>query len=240
MRVIEFDYIDSTNVYAKSNLDTLEDKSLILAHRQSAGKGRLNRTWVDLGEGNLFLSFVLKPSGSYSFCYPNLSQYLSVCLCNVLETYGLKPQIKWPNDVLIDGKKIAGILAESVMQGTSLKGIILGIGVNLNATKEDTASIPDKLVTSLNLEINHPVNMDTFFESLTDEFFKGYDEFLNSGFPKIKEDYLRRNCFLGKELEIQVLGRKERGIAKYINDNGELVLINDVNKEVVITAGDIL
>ena len=107
-------------------------------------------------------------------------------MCKVLETYGLKTQIKWPNDVLVNGKKIAGILSESVMQGTGLKGLALGIGVNLNSKKEDVEKIPNRIVTALNLEISQSVDLDKFFNELTKEFFKGYDSFLTNGFVQIR------------------------------------------------------
>lgn len=240
MKVIELETIDSTNIYAKLNIDTLEDKTVVLAHRQVSGRGRLNRSWVDLGEGNLFMSFVLKPSDKFSEIYPNLTQYLSVCLCKVLENYGLEPQIKWPNDVLINGRKIAGILSETVMQGSNFKGLVLGIGVNLNADKKDADAVPDKLVTSLNLEINRKVDLQTFFNELNTEFFNNYDKFLTKGFIEIKEDYIQRNCFLNKELNVQIFNKIENGLAKSVNDSGELVLLNSENKELVLTIGDIL
>ena len=240
MKVIKLENIDSTNSYAKLNIDTLEDKTVVFAHRQNNGRGRLNRSWVDLGEGNLFITFVLKPADIYRKILPNLTQYLSVCLCKVLETYGLKTQIKWPNDVLVNGKKIAGILSESVMQGTGLKGLALGIGVNLNSKKEDVEKIPNRIVTALNLEISQSVDLDKFFNELTKEFFKGYDSFLTNGFVQIKDDYIQRNCFINKELNVQIFNKVEKGLAKSVNDSGELVLLNSENKEVVLTIGDIL
>jgi len=240
MKVIELETIDSTNIYAKLNIDTLEDKTVVLAHRQTAGRGRLSRSWVDLGEGNLFMSFVLKPSDKFNDIYPNLTQYLSVCLCKVLEKYGLNPQIKWPNDVLVDGKKIAGILSETVIQGNVFKGLILGIGVNLNAKQKDADAVPDKLVTSLNLELNRNIDLHKFFNELTTEFFNGYEDFLVRGFVEIKEDYIKRNCFINKELNVQIFNNIEKGLAKSVNDCGELVLLNKDNKELVLTIGDIL
>ena len=80
------------------------------------------------GHGGNFMIANTYLEGSYSEIYPNITQYLSVALCKVLESYGLKPEIKWPNDVLISGKKIAGILSETVMSGNVLKGIVVGIG----------------------------------------------------------------------------------------------------------------
>ncbi len=240
MKLIELEEIDSTNNYAKMNISAFEDRTVIHAIRQISGRGRLNRSWVDLGEGNLFMSIVLKPSNTFNEIYPNITQYLSVSLCKVLENYGLKPQIKWPNDVLINGKKIAGILSETVMEGQNLEGIVLGIGVNLNSNEADISSIPDKIATSLNLETGKDINLNIFLKELLTEFFAHYDEFLNKGFINIKDDYINRNCFLNKELNVQVFNNIKTGLAKSINDKGELVLLSKDNNEFVLTIGDIL
>lgn len=240
MNFIRLEKTESTNFYAKSNLNDLPDKSVIVTNRQTAGRGRFDRKWVDLGEGNVFMSFVLKPSAEFSQNYPNLTQYLCVTLCKVLETYGLNPQIKWPNDVLIDGKKIAGILSESVVQGGVFKGLVLGIGVNLNSNLNDVKQITDKEVTALNIELNQEhVDKDEFIKNLTEEFFNNYEDFLKTGFVMIKNDYLNKSCFLNKEISVQVFNDKKSGMVKEVNDSGELVLENS-GKELVLTMGDIL
>ena len=239
MKKIYLSEVDSTNLYAKSNIENLADKSIVHAANQTAGRGRLQRTWVNLGEGNLFLTFVLKPSNSFNEVYSNLTQYLSVVLCKILEEYGLKPQIKWPNDVLINGKKIAGILSETVMQGSLFKGLVLGIGVNLNTSEKDLTSVIDKEATSLNLEISKPDDVNLFLDKLAEEFFADYDNFLQKGFELIKNDYISRTCFLDTEICVQVFNDKKCGIAKAINDKGELVMSNN-QKEFVLTIGDIL
>lgn len=239
MDYIALEEIDSTNNYAKLNIEAFADRTVIHAKHQNLGRGRLTRRWVDLGEGNLFMSFVLKPSDIFNEIYPNITQYLSVVLCDLLESYGVKPQIKWPNDVLVNGKKIAGILSESVMQGGKFKGLIVGIGVNLNAKQADVNAVPDKLVTALNLELGKNVNLDDFRTKLVKGFFNTYDKFLENGFLMIKDDYINRNCFLNKELNVQIFNNVESGLAKSINDKGELVLLTN-NKELVLTIGDIL
>ena len=239
MNLITLDTVDSTNIYAKANLEVLSDKTVIRAIRQTSGRGRLSRLWVDLGEGNLFLSFVLKPSGKFSEVYSNLTQYLSVVLCKLFEEYGLKPQIKWPNDVLIGGKKIAGILSETVMQGSNFKGLVLGIGVNLNAKQKDIDNIPDKVATSLNLEVNKNIDCEDFMNKLISKFFTDYDKFLSKGFEFIKSDYISRTEFLDTEISVKGFNSEVCGIAKDINNSGELVLENN-GKEFVLTIGDIL
>lgn len=239
MNIITLEKVDSTNIYAKNNLDVLEDKTIVHALNQTSGRGRLERKWVNLGDGNLFLSFVLKPANSYNEVYSNLTQYLSVVLCELLEEYGLEPQIKWPNDVLINGKKIAGILSETVMQGANFKGLVLGIGVNLNSKQADIDAISDKIATSLNLELNKNIDMYEFIQRLSDKFFTNYNVFLEKGFEFIKADYVNRASFLDTEVCVQVLNDVKRGTVKEINNSGELVLENN-GKEFVLTIGDIL
>ncbi len=240
VKIIQLEEVDSTNNYAKKNISNIEDKTAIITKKQTSGRGRLNRSWVDLGEENLFLSIVLKPSDTFKEIYPNLTQYLSVALCKVIESYGIKTQIKWPNDVLIEGKKIAGILSETVMQGQKLEGIVLGVGVNLNSNQEKIDAIPNKIATSLNIETGKTINLKEFLDKLLTEFFGHYDEFLQSGFLQIKNDYIKRNCFLEKELKVQVFNHIESGIAKAVNDLGELVLEDNNKREIVLTIGDII
>jgi len=239
MKIITLEKVDSTNIYAKNNLDVLDDRTIVHALNQTLGRGRFDRKWVDLGEGNLFLTFVLKPSNTFNEVYSNLTQYLSVILCELLEEYGLQTQIKWPNDVLINGKKIAGILSETVMHGSTFKGLVLGIGVNLNAKPDDINAIPDKIATSLNIELNKNIDMYEFIQRLSDKFFANYDEFLAHGFEFIKKNYISRVSFLETEISVQVLNEVKSGLAKSISDSGELILENN-GKEFVLTIGDIL
>ena len=240
MNIIQLEEVSSTNLYAKENLDSFEDKTVIIAISQTSGRGRFDRKWVDLGEGNLFMTIVLKPSNSFEEVYANLTQYLSVVLTKILEEYGLSPKIKWPNDVLVNDAKISGILCETVMQGTNFKGLVLGIGVNLNADKGDLKQIKEKVATALNIELEREyVDKNLFTEKLLNEFFKNYEEFLKQGFLMIKKEYIERCNFLGKEISVKVFNDKKSGIAKTINDNGELVIENN-NDEFILTMGDIL
>ena len=240
MNIIHLDEVNSTNLYAKQNLEILSDRTIVIADKQTNGRGRFDRTWIDLGEGNLFMTIILKPSSSFNEVYANLTQYLSVVLVKILEEYGLSPKIKWPNDVMVNDAKISGILSETVTQGSNFKGIVLGIGVNLNADKGDLKQIKERVATALNIELNREyIDKKLFTEKLLNEFFKNYEEFLKLGFSMIKKEYVQKCNFLNKEISVQVFNKKKSGIAKRINDNGELVLEKN-NIEFILTMGDIL
>lgn len=240
MDIFYLDKVNSTNSYAKENFLSFKDKAIIIASAQTNGRGRYDRKWVDFGEGNLFLTFVLKPSGEFRQIYACLTQYLSVVLYNVLQDYGLLPSIKWPNDVLINNKKIAGILCESVMIKNKFQGLVLGIGINLNAQKDDFDLVKDREVTSLNVELGREYeDKKLFTEKLLNTFFRHYDDFLCSGFVLIKDDYTKACDFLGKVISVKVFDKRVSGVAKRIGDFGELIL-DDNNKEITLTMGDIL
>lgn len=239
MYIVRLDEVNSTNLYAKANIASLSDKTIIIADKQTSGRGRFDRKWVDLGQGNIFMSIILKPSDKFSDVYTNMTQYLSVVLCKTLEQYGLSPCIKWPNDVLVSNKKIAGILSETVMQGNNFKGLVLGVGINLNSSEEAVKQIKDKEVTALNIELSCVVDKEEFLNKLLNNFFENYDNFLEKGFVTIKNDYLNRAYFLNREISVKVFNETKSGIAKSVSDNGELVLEKD-DKELVLTMGDIL
>ncbi|MBR1424493.1 biotin--[bacterium] len=241
MNVIRLEETDSTNNYAKSHIGNLVDRSVVHALRQTNGRGRFNRSWVDLGDGNLFFSIVLKPSEYFNSVYTNITQYACLKLANIFENYGLNAKIKWPNDVMIDGnRKISGILSETVIEAGKLKGIVVGIGVNLNCKKDDVNNIKGRVATALNLETGSPVNMDKFLEEFLNEFFADYDEFLAKGFNYIRSEYIKKSCFLNKDLSVQVLNEIKFGYAKDVNASGELILETANDKDLVLTIGDIL
>lgn len=224
MNIISFEKLDSTNTYAKLNIDNLEDKTVVSAQYQSAGRGRFTRSWVDVGAENIYMSIVLKPSDTIQEVYANLTQYLSVCLCQELELLGLSPKIKWPNDVLLNNKKVCGILAESVIKGGKLKGIVLGIGVNLNASAQKLSEI-DIPATSVNLEIGYSIDKIQFMQNLLTRFFDGYDEFLTKGFSSIKA-YYEQNSFipLGANISVAVFDKHKSGVFIGFDNNGNLLL----------------
>ena len=234
MRLLFLDEINSTNTYSKEHVNELHDKDVIYTFKQTAGRGRFDRKWVDLGSGNIYLSIILKPSLDLKQVYSNLTQYTALKLAETFEKYNVIPQIKWPNDILIDEKKISGILAETVFKQNQLQGLIIGVGVNLNADENDFKKI-DKKVTALNIETHKEINKIDFLNCFIDNFFANYENFLNNGFKSIKDEYMKRINFLNKEITIHNFNEDYTGIVEDISDEGS-VIIN--NKE--FYTGDIL
>lgn len=239
MNLFYLEEIDSTNKYAKEHISALVDKTVVYTSHQTAGRGRLERKWDDMGKDNIYASIVLKPSDEMKDVYSNLTQYLCLVLCETFEEYGVAPQIKWPNDIKIDGKKISGILAEGVINGRKLEGLVLGFGVNLNTKIEKLSNI-NQPATSLNIETGEFIDKKIFLKKLLEKFCLRYDSFIEEGFLLIKDDYIKRAGFLNKEVTVRVFDKEICGIAKDITDNGALKLVDKDENEHVLLIGDIL
>ncbi|MGI6681362.1 MAG: biotin--[acetyl-CoA-carboxylase] ligase [Bdellovibrionota bacterium] len=237
--IITFDLLDSTNTYALQNIDALEDRTLILANSQTKGRGKFQRGWESQNTKNIYASLVLKPKNNLDskFFFGNITQFLSVIICDILKQYGVLPEIKWPNDILISDKKICGILTE---KSTKNAGVVVGFGINLELKKEEAEKISRK-ATSLSAELKakKDINKISFLNLLLDAFFMEYDSFLLNGFDFFKERYIKYSNFLGKEILINNFDTSIKGIAKSINDDGTLTIENENKKEIKIIAGEI-
>ena len=184
--VIHFDELNSTNVYAREHLAELNDFDIISCSLQNKGHGQYERSWFssDKNGGNIYISIVLKPETISHI--DELTRYIALMASRTLEKYGLKPTFKYPNDILINGKKIAGFLAESEFIGQKLKGIVMGAGINLNLTQDEIKNI-DIPATSIFLETGKNVEKSEFLNRFLDEFENSYKEFLVNGLKNIGE-----------------------------------------------------
>jgi BirA family transcriptional regulator, biotin operon repressor / biotin---[acetyl-CoA-carboxylase] ligase len=240
-KIEHFEEIDSTNGYALRNLHTLPDRQVIIADVQTQGRGRMNRTWVSDRKGNVYLSIVLKPCDKVNNQLPlsGITQYMSIIVCKSLESYGAKTEIKWPNDVIVGGRKIAGVLSQASVRGDNFKGLVLGVGVNLNLSQEDIDRI-DQPATALNLLTRAIVDRDSFIKELLDGFFESYDAFLTEGFPLIMEDYVSRSKLLSKQITISTTNSTEIVTALKIRNDGTLIVLMGDLREKTVAAGEIV
>lgn len=238
--IVTLEEVHSTNSYALEHLPFFDDRTVLFTSHQISGRGRYNRKWISDDSPNIYMSIILKPQNVETFPFPNLTQYLSVVLCDVLEKdFNLKPQIKWPNDILIDGSKISGILAESSMKNNKINGVVLGLGLNVNMKKETLLSI-DQNATSLFALKNTNFDVDDVLRLICDKFFENYDEFSKKGFKFIKQNYINRCGFLGKNITVREANEKKQYFAKSIDDNGLLIVNDEYNNECKIITGDVL
>ena len=246
-RIIKYDVLDSTNMFALRNFASIDDGTVITAEKQTSGRGRLDRKWLSEGKG-IYFTVVLKKAGSASI-YAAFSHLMSVSVCEALAGTGLKPQIKWPNDVLcVSGDhaygysvpgKICGILSQAAAGAGGLCGIALGAGINYSQSEEDFKEIMYPAVSVKMLKKEGIPSKDELLSRVLENFFKRKEIFERHGFPSIYEEYAGYCYFIGKEIKISVPGGKEKVFAEGINRDGTLSVIRKGVRD-IITAADIL
>ncbi len=232
--------IDSTNAYAMREMASLTHHSVIIAERQTAGRGRLQRQWISDTPDNLYMSIVIKPDMPWrEIPLVNFTQYFSLCLCRVLGTFGVIPLIKWPNDVLVEGAKIAGILSETVFEGSSFLGMVLGVGVNLNSDPSAEHAL-DQNVTALTSHTGARTDRLDFARKLFDEYRLNYRIFVTGGFSAIKNDFMAFFPHAGKEVMIK--NSTVNGLARVqdLSDSGELIVLDSEGSIKILALGDMI
>jgi len=237
-----FSTIDSTNVYAvRLAREGAIEGAIVIADAQSGGKGRLGRSWVSPPGVNLYLSVILRPSVSATAA-PQLNLLAAVAVAEAIsEVCQLFPSIKWPNDVLIDGKKVCGILAEMQTDAGELRAVILGIGVNINAP---LSAFPEELhdkASSLLLVSGRAIDRSVFTASLLTHLEKYYVLWLEQGFPALRTAWeMYASAVLGKRIAVAAPEGTVTGVALGFDDGGALLVRGERNEEVHrLLAGDV-
>lgn len=238
--IVRLEEVESTNCYALEHISSFDDKSVVYTPNQTNGRGRYTRKWIGDGSSNIYMSIVLKPENTASYPFANLTQYLSVVVCSFLENeFNIDTNIKWPNDILVNGSKISGILAEAYTESGNLKGVVLGLGLNVNLSKKTLESI-DQKATSISVLTGKNYDTDVLVSKLADVFFTHYDEFVKQGFAYIKDEYIQKCAFLGKNIQIREADSIKKYFAESIDDEGLLTVIDENNTECKIITGDVL
>lgn len=178
--IINFEELNSTSVYSHEHLSELKDFDIVSCELQTQGHGQFERKWYSSNKngGNIYISIILKPDNISHL--DELTRYVALVGAKTLEQYNIKPTFKYPNDILIEGKKIAGFLAESEFLGQNLKGVIVGCGINLNLDKEELKNI-DIPATSIFNETGKKINKNEFLDKFLDNFKNDYEDFLING-----------------------------------------------------------
>jgi BirA family biotin operon repressor/biotin-[acetyl-CoA-carboxylase] ligase len=239
-KIKKLDSVDSTNSYALSNIDTLAHNTFIYADIQTSGRGRLNREWVSDSSKNLYCSVVIKPEGDYRrLPLVNFTQLFCVIFAEVISSYGVTPQIKWPNDILINGKKVVGILSEVSFSGERFNGIVIGVGMNLAS---DPSEVLDRNqgVTTLLHECGQTVSREEIIKKAALLYDAYYDLFSETGFSAIRESYLKYFPFIGKEVTIENGITNGPGTVVDVSADGELVIDNGSGQLQNIVLGDMV
>lgn len=236
----------STNATAfRMAEDGAAEGTIIIAEQQTGGKGRLGRTWASPAGVNLYCSIILRPPIQPAAA-PQLTFLSVIAVARAVEKLTpLKTRIKWPNDLLINGKKVAGLLNEMSAETDKVNFVILGIGVNLNMA---AGQFPEELrhpATSLFLEAGGKIDRSEFARVLLEELDSLYTVFLEAGYAPARREWLERSNLDGTVVTVTDNGLSRVGRVCGINeygalllDSGEQILSGDVTIGGTLAAGN--
>jgi BirA family biotin operon repressor/biotin-[acetyl-CoA-carboxylase] ligase len=217
--------VESTQKIAHrlSNED-LPEGTVIIAEEQRSGKGRMNRTWHSPKFTGIWMSLILRPNIPLTKA-PQLTLLTAVAIVQAIEDEtGLQPEIKWPNDILVSGKKVTGILTELQAEADRIHSIIIGMGINVNQRTEDFPTELKDKASSLYLEKGELVSRAGLIRSIFKHFEKLYLLYLEQGFSPIKLLWEGYAISIGKTLKARTLTNVIEGKALGITDDGVLKL----------------
>ena len=213
--------------------DGAEEGAVVVAETQTASRGRLGRRWIS-DEGNLYFSVLFRPEPEF---LPLLSPLAGVAVARAIrQVAGLYPTIKWPNDIIIDGRKVAGILAESALSGSRIQHAVVGIGVNVAL---DVSADPEiaATATSLNHASGSEIDRAELLRRILQHMDARYLD-LRRGRSPIPE-WRRWLDTLGQRVTVTHHGATDNGLAEDIDEHGNLLLRDDTGELLTLTAGDI-
>ncbi|RYL88843.1 biotin--[acetyl-CoA-carboxylase] ligase [Sporolactobacillus sp. THM7-4] len=216
------------------------DGTIVITNEQSAGRGRLGHTWQSARGVNVAMSMILRPHLPIEQT-PQLTLITAVAACDVIEKVtGVSCGIKWPNDILFEGKKLVGILTELQAEATYVKAVVIGIGMNVNTDPETFSGELASRATSLKKITGKTYDLVSFVQAFLKRFEELYMLFLKEGFPSIKPLWERRATSLGKKIKVRQAGGKTiEGIARGINDQGVLLLEGENHRLTRVYSADI-
>lgn len=213
--------------------------TVAIAEEQFTGKGRLGRHWHSPKYTGVWMSLILRPNIPLPRA-PQLTLLTAVSVVQAIEEVtGIFPEIKWPNDILINGKKIAGILTELQAESDQIHSIIIGIGINVNQQLEDFPSELYSIATSLSIEKGVKISRAALIRSIFKQFEKLYMVYLEEGFFPIKLLWESYAVSIGKQIKARTLTSVIEGQALGITDEGVLLLEDQFGKIHQVYSADI-
>lgn len=252
--------VGSTNTWAHEELaqaDVLARRawgelSLVATADQHSGRGRLDRVWTAPAGTALAVSFVVRPHANPALRIQAqnlhwLTQILALSARHVLDRYGVKSTLKWPNDVLVGGKKCCGILSQLVSESAQQFTVIAGIGLNLNIPEEE---LPVETATSVLAQIGRTLDITEVLQELAEEFSSLCGAFLRAGADpqrslkgglSLIERVRQSMSTLGQEVTVHLPGQKQvQGSAVDINDEGEILIRDQQGQVQAFAVGDVV
>jgi BirA family biotin operon repressor/biotin-[acetyl-CoA-carboxylase] ligase len=235
-----FDTLDSTNAKAyQLALDGAEDGVVVIAESQEKGRGRLGRQWVSPPSLNLYLSVILRPK-----IPPHQASLITLMAAvaaadAIQKVSGLPPLIKWPNDLLLRNRKVAGLLNEIHSEIDRVHFVILGVGVNLNADENTFPEEIRPIATSLKMETGQTISRKVFLQFFLEELERWYSVFIHGDRAVILRAWKRRAHLKGRRVRVTSFGEVLTGTAIDVDSDGALILETEAGERKRVVAGDV-
>jgi BirA family biotin operon repressor/biotin-[acetyl-CoA-carboxylase] ligase len=236
-----FREIDSTNSHARGLADVGAAEGLVVvAESQTQGRGRLGRRWESPPFANLYLSILLRPKILPAHA-AQITLMAAVALADVVDAHAPgRAAIKWPNDILVGNKKLAGILTEACCDVERVRYVILGIGINVNYSID---AMPEEIrprATSLLEVTGKRIHRETFLRRLLQGIERCYGELEQAGFAALAPRWQSYFAWRGRRVRVELLDQVTIGTAQGIDRDGALLLVDDGGVERRILAGDVI
>ena len=233
-RIIHFFRVGSTmDVAAREGEAGAMEGTVVVADEQTQGRGRLQRTWVSQ-EGNLHLSVLLRPRADTA---PLIMVMAGLVMVRAIRTAtGLRARLKWPNDVMLRGRKVAGILADGVTMQDGESYVVLGIGLNVNS---DPSNIPElaSIATSLSRETSAPHEKSVLLRHILQEMDYLYTQLQQGEVPW--EEWRRSLETIGRRVQVEWNGEVYRGLAEDVDERGSLIVRFEDGSRVTLPVGEV-
>jgi BirA family biotin operon repressor/biotin-[acetyl-CoA-carboxylase] ligase len=236
--IITLESIDSTQILIKELAEKgFPEGTLVIALEQTSGKGRMNRKWIS-PKGGLWFSLLLRPSILSKDIY-KLSLLFGVAITISLEHYGIKASLKWPNDIIINNRKLCGILLEGDIELDKVNFVTVGIGINVNFPSNILPNDLRSSSISIYDILGRNIDRAELLCKILEYSEKLYLQAINEGFSNIISLWRSKSSIFGKSIEVKLLDKSIKGIAIDIDDDGSLIL-NQNGKIIKIYSGDVI
>jgi BirA family biotin operon repressor/biotin-[acetyl-CoA-carboxylase] ligase len=238
-KVIRLDTVDSTNDYLMGLASGgATHGTVVVADSQEKGKGRLERTWFSPPGKNIYMSVLLKPD-----LHPEDISLLTVmgavaCALAINKLTGIKARIKWPNDIVVSGRKLGGILLESRFRSGGIAHVVVGIGINVNSRQADFPEDLRTIATSVFQEIGRS-SRRTLIDAILDNIDSELDLITEKRRSLLLEKYKKMSATIGNRVRVDDSKRSFEGGAFDIDEQGHLLVKNDAGKTEIISTGDV-
>lgn len=232
--------VDSTNRVAKAlAYHGAEEGTIVVAEEQTGGKGRLDRTFYSPRVKGIWFSVILRPKILPKEA-PKCTLMAAVAVAEAMNHFNLKAEIKWPNDIMFDGRKLVGILTEMTGEIGKITYLVIGVGINVNIRREEFPEELQGVATSLLEMSGEELSRVELFRAVLEEFDKIYIEVKAAGFDRVIERWKKYNVTLGKQIQVISAGDGETftGKAVDLNADGALVVETAQGRQTVY-AGDV-